>query len=82
MDLINFLLGVIWFFLTIAVRQLINISKSLHEIKTALEVLTTKQNYLEERVKHLENINFNQNKTNKDRNFWYTKICFFNWSHK
>jgi hypothetical protein len=68
MDLITILLSVIGFFLTIAVRQLISISKSLSEIKTALEVLTTKQNYLEERVKHLENINFNQNKTHQIRN--------------
>jgi hypothetical protein len=68
MDLIHILLSVIGFFLTIAVRQLMSIPKSLSEIKTALEVLTTKQNYLEERVKHLENINFNQNKTYQNRN--------------
>jgi hypothetical protein len=69
MDLINILLGVIGFFLGLAVKQLISISKTLHEIKTALQVLTTKHDYLEKRVEHLENINFHQNKTNKDRNF-------------
>ena len=63
MDLIHILLSIIGFFLAIAVKQLISISKSLAEIKTALEVLTTKHDYLEERVKTLENINFNQNKT-------------------
>lgn len=63
MDLINILLSIIGFFLAIAVKQLISISKSLSEIKTALQVLTTKHDYLEERVKTLENINYNKNKT-------------------
>jgi hypothetical protein len=64
MEIINVLLSVIGFFLAIAVRQLISISKSLAEIKTALEVLTTKHGYLEERVKNLESINLYKNKTN------------------
>lgn len=68
MDLINILLSIIGFFLAIAVRQLISISKSLSEIKTALQVLTTKHDYLEERVKNLENINYNQNKAYSGRN--------------
>lgn len=53
------LLSIIGFFLAIAVKQLISISKSLSEIKTALEVLTTKHDYLEERVKELEKISKN-----------------------
>ena len=53
------LLSIIGFFLAIAVKQLISISKSLSEIKTALEVLTTKHDYLEERVKDLEKISKN-----------------------
>jgi len=63
MEIVNILLSIIGFFLAIAVKQLISISKSLSEIKTALEVLTTKHDYLEERVKNLENINFSKNKT-------------------
>lgn len=63
MEIVNILLSIIGFFLAIAVKQLISISKSLSEIKTALEVLTTKHDYLEERVKNLENINFHTNKT-------------------
>lgn len=63
MEIVNILLAIIGFFLAIAVKQLISISKSLAEIKTALEVLTTKHDYLEERVKNLENINFSKNKT-------------------
>lgn len=68
MDLINILLLIIGFFLAIAVKQLISISKSLSEIKTALQVLTTKHDYLEERVKNLENTNYNQNKAYQSRN--------------
>jgi len=49
--------------LNIIVKKLIRISKRLSEIKTDLEILTTKHDYLEERVKKLENINFNKNKT-------------------
>jgi len=67
MDLINILLSIIGFFLAIAVKQLISISKSLSEIKTALQVLTTKHDYLEERVRNLENTNYNQNKTYQSR---------------
>jgi len=63
MDLVNILLSIIGFFLAIAAKQLISISKSLADIKTALQVLTTKHDYLEERVKSLENINYNKNKT-------------------
>jgi len=65
MDLVNILLSIIGFFLAIAAKQLISISKSLADIKTALQVLTTKHDYLEERVKSLENINYNKNKTNE-----------------
>jgi len=67
MDIVNILLSIIGFFLAIAVKQLISISKSLSEIKTALQVLTTKHDYLEERVKNLENTNYNQNKTYQSR---------------
>lgn len=67
MDIVNILLSIIGFFLAIAVKQLISISKSLSEIKTALQVLTTKHDYLEERVKNLENTNYNQNKAYQNR---------------
>lgn len=67
MDIINILLSIIGFFLAIAVKQLISISKSLSEIKTALQVLTTKHDYLEERVKNLEVLNYHKNKTNSYR---------------
>lgn len=67
MDIINILLSIIGFFLAIAVKQLISISKSLSEIKTALQVLTTKHDYLEERVKNLEVFNYHKNKTNSHR---------------
>jgi len=67
MEIINVLLSIIGFFLAIAVKQLISISKSLSEIKTALEVLTTKHDYLEERVKNLESVNYNKNKTYSNR---------------
>jgi len=68
MDIINILLSIIGFFLALAVKQLISISKSLSEIKTALQVLTTKHDYLEERVKNLEVSNYHKNKTNTHRN--------------
>jgi hypothetical protein len=68
MDIINILLSIIGFFLAIAVKQLISISKSLSEIKTALQVLTTKHDYLEERVKNLEVSNYHKNKTNSHWN--------------
>jgi hypothetical protein len=67
MDIVNILLSIIGFFLAIAVKQLISISKSLSEIKTALQVLTTKHDYVEERVKNLENTNYNQNKAYQSR---------------
>jgi hypothetical protein len=63
MEVINILLTIIGFFLALSVKQLISISKSLNEIKTSLQVLTTKHDYLEERVKNLEINNFNKNKT-------------------
>mgnify|MGYP003648206433 CR=1 FL=1 len=64
MEIVNILLSVIGFFLAIAVKQLISISKSLSEIKTSLQVLTTRHDYLEERVKNLEVINIHKSKTN------------------
>lgn len=82
MDIINILLSIIGFFLAIAVKQLISISKSLSEIKTALQVLTTKHDYLEERVKNLETINFHKNKTYSRGNLWHSKICPSNRTNK
>jgi hypothetical protein len=64
MEIVNILLSVIGFFLAIAVKQLISISKSLSEIKTSLQVLTTRHDYLEERVKNLEVVNIHKSKTN------------------
>ena len=42
---------------TAMVQQLFAISKTLNEIKTGFEVLTTKHDYLTERVLKLENSN-------------------------
>jgi hypothetical protein len=64
MEIVNILLSVIGFFLAIAVKQLISISKSLSEIKTSLQVLTTRHDYLEERVRNLEVVNIHKSKTN------------------
>ena len=64
MELVNILLSIIGFFLAIAVKQLISISKSLSEIKTSLQVLTTRHDYLEERVKNLEVFNSHKSKVN------------------
>ena len=64
MEIVNILLSIIGFFLAIAVKQLISISKSLSEIKTSLQVLTTRHDYLEERVKNLEVVNIHKSKTN------------------
>lgn len=57
MDLLNILLSIIGFIGAVSVGQLISIAKSLNQIKTSLEVLTTRHDYLENRVKDLENDN-------------------------
>ena len=67
MEIVNILLSIIGFFLAIAVKQLMSISKSLSEIKTSLQVLTTRHDYLEERVKNLEVFNYHKNKTDSHR---------------
>ena len=64
MEIVNILLSIIGFFLAIAVKQLMSISKSLSEIKTSLQVLTTRHDYLEERVKNLEVFNSHKSKVN------------------
>jgi cell division protein FtsB len=66
MDLLNILLSIIGFIGAISVGQLISIAKSLNQIKTSLEVLTTRHDYLENRVKDLENDYNNQKYTHKN----------------
>lgn len=66
MDLLNILLSIIGFIGAISVGQLISIAKSLNQIKTSLEVLTTRHDYLENRVKDLENNYSNQKYTHKN----------------
>jgi hypothetical protein len=66
MDLLNILLSIIGFIGAISVGQLISIAKSLNQINTSLEVLTTRHDYLENRVKDLENDYNNQKYTHKN----------------
>jgi cell division protein FtsB len=66
MDLLNILLSIIGFIGAISVGQLISIAKSLNQIKTSLEVLTTRHDYLENRVKDLESDYHNQKYTHKN----------------
>ena len=64
MDILNILLSIIGFIGAISVGQLISIAKSLNQIKTSLEVLTSRHDYLENRVKELEKINIFKSRTN------------------
>lgn len=64
MDILNILLSIIGFIGAISVGQLISIAKSLNQIKTSLEVLTSRHDYLENRVKDLEKINIFKSRTN------------------
>ena len=66
MDILNIFLSIIGFIGAISVGQLISIAKSLNQIKTSLEVLTTRHDYLENRVKDLENNNHNQKYSHKN----------------
>lgn len=54
---IKILLSVIGSVSIFGAKQLLNIAKSINEIKTQFEVLSTKHNYLEDRVKNLERKN-------------------------
>jgi hypothetical protein len=54
MDLINVLLGALGFICAVGVKQLMAIAKSVNEIKTDFGILRTKHDYIEGRVKHLE----------------------------
>lgn len=51
---IKILLSIIGFVCVFGVKQLTSIAKSMHEIKSALEILNVKHSYLEDRVKDLE----------------------------
>lgn len=64
-NIFSILLSFIGFIGTIAVKQLLSIAKSLNQIKTSLEVLTSRHDYLEERVKELESDNYNKKYTHK-----------------
>jgi len=62
-NILSILVSFIGFIGTIAVKQLLSIAKSLNEIKTSLEVLTTRHDYLENRVKELETDSYNKKYT-------------------
>jgi len=54
---IKILLSIIGSVCIFGVKQLTSIAKSMHEIKSALEVLNVKHSYLEGRVKDIEKKN-------------------------
>jgi hypothetical protein len=62
-NILSILVSFLGFIGTIAVKQLLSIAKSLNEIKTSLEVLTTRHDYLENRVKELETDSYNKKYT-------------------
>ncbi|MEI6508588.1 MAG: hypothetical protein WCO54_08875, partial [Bacteroidota bacterium] len=64
-NILSILLSFIGFIGTIAVKQLLSIAKSLNQIKTSLEVLTSRHDYLEQRVKDLEKDNYDKTYTHK-----------------
>lgn len=64
-NIFSILLSFIGFIGTIAVKQLLSIAKSLNQIKTSLEVLTSRHDYLEQRVKDLENDNYDKKYSHK-----------------
>jgi len=64
-NILSILLSFIGFIGTIAVKQLLSIAKSLNQIKTSLEVLTSRHDYLEQRVKDLESDSYDTKYTHK-----------------
>jgi len=65
-NILSILVSFLGFIGTIAVKQLLSIAKSLNQIKTSLEVLTTRHEYLENRVKDLESDSYSQKYTHKN----------------
>jgi hypothetical protein len=57
---VNILLSILGFIGVMSVKQLMSIAKSIHEIKNEFSVMSTKHDYLENRVKDIE-IKINKN---------------------
>jgi len=51
---VNILLSILGFIGVMSIKQLMSISKSIHEIKNKFSVMSTKHDYLENRVKNIE----------------------------
>jgi len=51
---VNILLSILGFIGVMSVKQLMSIAKSIHEIKNEFSVMSTKHDYLENRVKDIE----------------------------
>ena len=53
---VNILLSILGFIGILSVQQLMKIAKAINEIKTDFSVMSTKHDYLEDRVKNMETI--------------------------
>jgi hypothetical protein len=51
---VNILLSILGFIGVMSVKQLMSIAKSISEIKNEFSVMSTKHDYLENRVKNIE----------------------------
>jgi len=51
---VNILLSIFGFIGVMSVKQLMSIAKSISEIKNEFSVMSTKHDYLEDRVKNIE----------------------------
>lgn len=51
---VNILLSILGFIGVMSVKQLMSIAKSINEIKNEFSVMSTKHDYLENRVKNIE----------------------------
>jgi len=51
---VNILLSILGFIGVMSVKQLMSIAKSINEIKNEFSVMSTKHDYLEDRVKNIE----------------------------
>jgi hypothetical protein len=51
---VNILLSILGFIGVMSVKQLMSIAKSISEIKNEFSVMSTKHDYLEDRVKNIE----------------------------
>jgi len=51
---VNILLSILGFIGVMSVKQLMSIARSINEIKNEFSVMSTKHDYLEDRVKNIE----------------------------